>query len=266
MKNHFALIFIMVMMAVIYSCSSEKVVEKEQILEIDPAMASNSKNSLDWKGVYKGTTPCADCDGIETSITLKSDGTFKRSMKYLGKEDNNFFDEGNFVWNEAGSKVTLTSSDGSPQQYQVGENVLFHLDQQGNRITGDLAENYKLAKNPVDPRLEDKKWILKELMGKPFEKKEGNKQAFLLFEMETSTFSGNGSCNNIFGSYELKDGNRVSFGNAGATMMACEDMETERMFLEMISKADNYSISEGTLSLNKANMAPLARFELEENN
>jgi copper homeostasis protein (lipoprotein) len=264
MKNYVFLSLIIVMMA--YSCSSEKVVEQEKALEINQSMASNSKNSLDWKGVYKGITPCADCEGIETSITLKSDETYKRSIKYLGKEDNYFFDEGIFVWNEAGSKVTLEAKDGNTQQYQVGENVLFHLDQDGNRITGDLAENYKLAKNPVDPRLEDKKWILKELMGNPFKQIEGNKEAFLLFEMETSTFSGNGSCNNIFGSYELKDGNRVSFGNAASTMMACQDMETERTFVEMLSKVDNYSISEGTLSLNKAKMAPLARFELKENN
>ncbi|WP_194974255.1 copper resistance protein NlpE N-terminal domain-containing protein [Aquiflexum lacus] len=264
MKNKvFLSSIIIVLMS--FSCSSKKVVEKEEILEINPSMASNSRNSLDWKGVYKGTTPCADCEGIETSITLKSDETFQRSIRYLGKDDNYFFDEGIFLWNEAGSKVTLETKDGNSQQYQVGENVLFHLDREGNRITGDLAENYKLAKNPVDPRLEDKNWILKELMEKPIEIKEGDKEAFLLFNMETSTFSGNGSCNNIFGSYELKEGNRISFGNAGATMMACEDMETERMFLEMISKVDNYSISEGTLSLNKAKMAPLARFELEEN-
>jgi copper homeostasis protein (lipoprotein) len=264
MKNKvFLSSIIIVMMS--FSCSSEKVVEKEEILEINPSMASNSRNSLDWKGVYKGTIPCADCEGIETSITLKSDETFQRSLKYLGKEDNYFFDDGTFVWNESGSKITLTALDGNTSQYQVGENVLFHLDQEGNRITGDLAENYKLAKNPVDPRLEDKKWILKELMGKHIELKEGDKDAFLLFNMETSMFSGNGSCNNIFGSYELKEGNRIGFGNAGSTMMACEDMETERMFLEMISKVDNYSISEGTLSLNKSKMAPLARFELEEN-
>lgn len=265
MKNKvFLSSVIIVMMS--FSCSSEKVVKKEEVLEINPSMASNSRNSLDWKGVYKGNTPCADCEGIETSITIKSDETFQRSLKYLGKEDSNFFDDGIFVWNEAGSKITLKAPDGNSQQYQVGENVLFHLDQKGNRITGDLAENYKLAKNPVDPKLEDKNWILKELMGKPVEIKEGDKEAFLLFKMETAMFSGSGSCNNIFGSYEIKEGNRISFGNAGATMMACEDMETERMFLDMISKADNYSISEGTLSLNKARMAPLARFELEETN
>lgn len=262
MKNKVILSMIIIMMA--YSCSSEKVVEQENRLKINPTMASNSKNSLDWKGVYKGITPCADCEGIETTITLKSDETYKRTIKYLGKDENIFLDEGTFVWNKAGSKVTLEPTEGDSQQYQVGENVLFHLDKSGNRITGDLADSYKLAKNPVDPRLEDKKWILTELMGKPFEKKEGNKEPFIHFDMETSTFNGNGSCNNIFGSYELKEGNRVSFGNAASTMMACPDMETERAFVEMISKIDNYSISEGTLSLNKARMAPLARFELKE--
>jgi heat shock protein HslJ len=215
---------------------------------------------LDWYGVYKGTTPCADCEGIETTITLKKDGTFKRSLKYLGKDENLFFDEGNFEWNEEGSKVTLKGEQEMSQMYQVGENALFHLDQQGNRITGDLAPNYRLEKNNTDPRLEGKKWVLVELRGKSFEKSEAMKEAFLMFDMETSMFSGNSSCNNIFGPYELREGNRLSFGNAGATMMACPDMEAERIFLDILREVDNYSLLDGSLSLNKAKMAPLARF------
>jgi len=41
-----------------------------------------------------------------------------------------------------GSKITL--SDGS--KYLVGENQLFMLDNEGNRISGELAEHYILKK------------------------------------------------------------------------------------------------------------------------
>lgn len=51
------------------------------------------------------------------------------------------------------------------------------------------------------------------------------------------------------------------------TMMACPDMRIERMFLEVLQVADNYSLSgDGQLSLNKARMAPLAQFEIVERN
>jgi len=33
---------------------------------------------------YSGIVPCADCDGIETSIGLSSDGTFSKHLLYLG--------------------------------------------------------------------------------------------------------------------------------------------------------------------------------------
>jgi copper homeostasis protein (lipoprotein) len=251
----------------VMSCSTnqnqtESASELEVVTSRIPDMAHNSRNSLDWYGVYKGTTPCADCEGIETKITLKKDGTFKRSLKYLGRSDNSFQDEGNFEWNEEGSKVTLIGEDGLSQMFLVGENVLFHLDQEGNRITGDLAEMYKLAKNNVDPRLEDKKWLLIELRGKPFEKKEGQKNGSIEFNMETGMFAGNNTCNNFFGQYELKNGDRIQFGQAGTTLMACPDGEIERAFMEVLQMADNYSVVDGILSLNKAKMAPLARFEL----
>lgn len=229
-----------------------------------PDMAHNSRNSLDWYGVYKGTTPCADCEGIETTITLKRDGTFKRSLKYLGKEENSFFDEGQFQWNDQGSKVTLIGEAGRNQMYQVGENVLLHLDQKGTRITGELADMYRLNKNLTDPRLENKKWVLIELIGKPIDKKEGKGEGFIEFEMETGMFSGKNTCNNFFGQYELLEGDRIKFGQAGSTMMACADMETEKAFMDVLRAADNYSIAEGVLSLSKAKMAPLARFELSE--
>jgi heat shock protein HslJ len=196
---------------------------------------------------------------------LKSDGTFLRSLKYLGKDSNAFFDQGNFTWDASGSKITLTGENGETQMYQVGENILFHLDKDGNRITGDMAENYKLSKNPTDPRLEGKKWILVELRGKPVVQKEGNREGFIQFDMETSSASGNSTCNSFSGGYELKGQNQITFGNIAATMMACEEMETERAFYEVLKQADNYSVSDTSMTLNKAKMAPLARFVLKIN-
>ena len=83
------------------------------------------------------------------------------------------------------------------------------------------------------------------------------------FELDASQarVTGNASCNRFFGTYDITTGNRLRFGpNIGSTMMACPELEREREFLEMLTRVDNYSIGDGMLSLNRARMAPLARF------
>ena len=64
------------------------------------------------------------------------------------------------------------------------------------------------------------------------------------------------------GEYELKEGNRIQFSKVMSTMMACADMQTEQELAAVLEKADNFSQNGNTMSLNKAKMAPLARFEI----
>jgi uncharacterized lipoprotein NlpE involved in copper resistance len=107
----------------------------------------NSRNSLDVEGSYKGTIPCADCDGIETEIILNKGAVFIIKTKYLGKSDKTIFvEKGIYSWNEAGSIITLNGLKGKPTQYKVGENILFQLDMEGNIIDGALADKYVLKK------------------------------------------------------------------------------------------------------------------------
>ncbi|MEM6516944.1 MAG: copper resistance protein NlpE N-terminal domain-containing protein [Bacteroidota bacterium] len=169
---------------------------------------STSENSLDWYGIYQGTIPCADCEGIKTKITLSKNGTFKRSVEYLGKSDKPFVETGDFSWDDSGSKITISTETGTSQGYQVGENILFHLDQDGNRITGDLAENYKLMKNQSDSKLENKTWILTEIMGKTVDQSADDKKITITFRSEDGLVFGFNGCNQYSGSYELLDGNR----------------------------------------------------------
>lgn len=107
----------------------------------------NSQNALDWQGTYKGTTPCASCEGIETEITLSNDLTFVIKTKYLGKGDGKIFEEkGTLTWNETGSIVVLNDLKEQPNQFKVGENTLTQLDMNGAIITGELAAMYILKK------------------------------------------------------------------------------------------------------------------------
>lgn len=103
--------------------------------------------SLDWAGVYEGVLPCADCEGIETTIELKKDHTYIANYKYLGKpaDRNEFSEMGTFAWDEMGSIITL-ESERETSQYQVGENKLTLLTAEGNVNTGELAHLYELKK------------------------------------------------------------------------------------------------------------------------
>jgi copper homeostasis protein (lipoprotein) len=225
----------------------------------------SSRTALDWAGTYSGVLPCASCPGIDTRITLDEDGDFERSSLYIDEDPDRKTETGRFSWNTAGSRITLESADGGLQQYLVGENSLIQLDRNGERISGDLAGQYMLHKHINDPAIESRRWKLVELRGQPVAAGEGAEGAVLTLRPEDGVASGNASCNTFSGSYAIKSGQRISFGrNMAVTMKACPDMSVESAFLEVLMQADNYAVGEGgALSLNRARMAPLARFEEE---
>lgn len=107
----------------------------------------NSQNALDWAGVYEGTLPCADCEGIKTVIEINEDNTYTLSQTYLKGPENStdLKSEGTFSWNNSGSNITLKNGD-ETMQYKVGENLLFMLDSEGKMVDGELSEFYILKK------------------------------------------------------------------------------------------------------------------------
>jgi uncharacterized lipoprotein NlpE involved in copper resistance len=47
------------------------------------APATNSPVGTAIAGIYRGTLPCADCAGIETTLALRPNGSFTLDMNYL---------------------------------------------------------------------------------------------------------------------------------------------------------------------------------------
>lgn len=110
-------------------------------------VGDNSRTSLDWEGTYLGMMPCADCEGIATTITLYKNMSYTMFTRYIGKKGSPVQEyRGRFSWNESGGNITLEGVPAGANQYQVGENKLTKLDMKGRRITGGLAGNYVLAK------------------------------------------------------------------------------------------------------------------------
>lgn len=115
-----------------------------------PETAHNSRNAIDWAGTYTGTLPCADCPGIATTVTLRSDGSYRMEMVYLERNVAPFVEEGSCIWLPDGNTIACSKDDcskGREQRYLVGKNRLILLDGEGRRITGDLADRFVLKKS-----------------------------------------------------------------------------------------------------------------------
>jgi copper homeostasis protein (lipoprotein) len=223
------------------------------------ATGDTSQNALDWPGRYAGVLPCADCEGIETALTLSAEGNYTLSERYLGKPEAARESKGRFGWNTAGNTIRLEGiAEGTRStQFQVGENRMTQLDMQGAKITGPSAERYVLNKMAAD-ELAGSHWRLIELAGQPVE---GNPEShFLKFNAEGRAQAKAG-CNSMVGQYQSAGPMRIAFGQMASTMMACMDMSQEKQLAEALAKADSYSINGNILSLNRARTAPLARFE-----
>lgn len=144
--------FIMMLSVIIVAgCKSGEGGDAYDIAPIDRESTlptgDNSRTSLDWMGVYEGTTPCADCDGIKTTLRLNDDETYVLSQTYLGKNNDevSFKEEGNFTWDDNGSEIIVEAKD-ITIRFQVGENEVTMLDMAGNVISGELANFYVLKK------------------------------------------------------------------------------------------------------------------------
>jgi len=129
-----------------------------------------------------------------------------------------------------------------------------------------VAGACKTTSSGVKPQPEnsitEKYWKLIEINGKPVEATTP-REAFIILKNEDQRINGNGGCNTLNGTYEIAPGNRIKFSQMASTMMACLNMEIEEELKKALEMADNYNLSEDGkfLSLNRARMAPLARFE-----
>lgn len=269
MKTYSLLAFLLVFAVV--GCSKKG--SKEQTTEsvTDSLIVvdeHNARISLDYIGEYNGVLPCADCEGIETSLALTDESNYTLKTKYLGKGDDNVFEEkGTYTWNDAGNTIVFSDSD-KPNQYFVGENTLTQLDLEGNKISGNLADKYVLTKAVVatmissvnNPELSNTKWLLIELHGKPIKKPDTSTEDLFIQFDDQGGYTAYAGCNRMAGRFISEKPLIIKFEKGISTLMACPDMDIEQEFAKVLETADNYTIGNDNLSLNKARMAPLARF------
>lgn len=267
------------------SCKKEVEMKNDEVIADSTAVEMvtddhNAMNSLDYQGTYVGSLPCADCEAIETIIILRDD-SFEKEEVYKGKFKETFSRKsGSFEWNKEGYTITLVGIE-KPNQYFVGENVLFHLDIDGKRIEGELMHKYQLEKKHVPPvpdpvylhtsnihpkeigfkLLLKEKWRLVTLKGlKVKQNNEPIEDMFLQLNSD-GVFSAYVGCNSLQGRFDLLDKkSKISFYKIISSAKGCNDDNIEEEFIRVLENVDNYNFDGKTLKLNKARMATLAEF------
>ncbi|MCF6132563.1 copper resistance protein NlpE N-terminal domain-containing protein [Flavobacterium wongokense] len=271
--------------------------QKQTVKKEDAAsLTHNAKNSLDYIGTYKGILPCADCNGLETEIAINENSTFSIKTKYQGKGDKLYVQKGHFTWNKKGNTIILTDVKNGPNQYFVGENTLTQLDLTGKKITGKLAEEYKLFKQPADTSkletveehnaatvdlnsrmstttviqkvnpavgkytLAETKWKLVSLKNKKIIQK-GEKVYFLKLNSKDNRFTAFAGCNSIAGNYVMPTFDTIDFSDVIMTRMACPDMTIEDQFGAMLVQVVNYKVDQNILTFFGEGRKVIARFE-----
>jgi heat shock protein HslJ len=134
-----------------------------------------------------------------------------------------------------------------------------------NKTIENAVEN-AAATSPtgVNTDIVEKYWKLCEIFGTNI--KDGTqpaKEPYITLKADGNRLVGCGGCNNYTGTYELKPGNRIKFSGVAVTSKMCinMDMDIETKLSQALEMADSYFLKEDTLILNRARMAPLARFE-----
>lgn len=112
--------------------------------------AQHAQTSLDWPGIYNGFTPCADCNGVKTSLALNKNNTYILITQYVGKSPREFVEKGRFAARDQDNVIVLTPrKSAATKYYEVGEDTLTQLDDNGDRISGAEANRYTLRRTDV---------------------------------------------------------------------------------------------------------------------
>jgi uncharacterized lipoprotein NlpE involved in copper resistance len=100
-----------------------------------------------------GVLPCADCEGIDTTLTLDAGFRYRLRSRYLGKPagDDTFVEGGRFAVSDAGTRLALYGPAAGTVIFAVqGPDQVTRLDTSGEPIASQL--NYTLRRAPaLDP-------------------------------------------------------------------------------------------------------------------
>lgn len=146
MKYFFTLLLLIPL--TLTGCKSES-----QNLNVTTEQTTPSQ-TLSADGPYSGTLPCADCPGIETTLTLYYDSSTKQPVKYFLNETyidqtSPLSSQGKFTLSSKNNQtvIQIEPDDTELAKYflQLNSNTLRQLDRNGQEYSAKLG-NYDLKK------------------------------------------------------------------------------------------------------------------------
>ncbi|HUH47406.1 MAG TPA: META domain-containing protein [Arenibacter sp.] len=178
-------------------------------------------------------------------------------------------EEGNRIRFSRIATTRMACPDATINEFEVLDalNLVDNYTLQGSTLTLNKGRRAPLAvfiKEVVgnDP-ITEKYWKLKTLEGKEVKMADNQeREAYFMLKGADNRITGFSGCNGFSGTYNLENGNRISFSRIAMTMKACPDVDlNESEFLKIFELADNYTVNGDTLMLNVGKRAPLAVFE-----
>jgi uncharacterized lipoprotein YbaY/heat shock protein HslJ/uncharacterized lipoprotein NlpE involved in copper resistance len=109
--------------------------------------------------------------------------------------------------------------------------------------------------------VENTYWKLTRLGNTPVNITSGTRELHFILQPASRRVNGFSGCNRLTGGYSI-DGNRLTFSQTAATLMACPDgMDTERAFLDALRQVSTVKVTRQHLEMFDASGKFLARFE-----
>ncbi len=114
---------------------------------------------------------------------------------------------------------------------------------------------------PDAPPLEDTRWHLVEVEGKPIAAAAERAQPYIVLFSDQKQAQGFGGCNRMMGAYQ-HDGDALKFGPLAGTKMACDYPENpEDAFMQALAATARARVIDNQLELSDRNGEVLARLE-----
>lgn len=252
-KKYIVLLFISTL---VISCSST-----EKFTNTKKTEDTKGFSELEWEGSYTGTEECNTCKNISKTVTLYADETFEVTMEYIGA--NKPLIErytGDFKWGMDG-KLHLLPDNGNNigvRDYLIAHDILIPVNDLGHPHTG----GFSMLKKQSIVTIYGKKWTLTELYGVKIDNS-GNPEmqnAFINFDNNGGAF-GNSSCNSFSGQFNMTNGQLLEFDAIASTRKACQEMNTENKFLNMLENTKSYELNNGDLHFLDSAGNILGKFE-----
>lgn len=127
------------------SCSGVKKNDKVESAKSATTTEVSTKTE-NYYGTYEGVLPCADCEGIKTTLKINPDKTYNLESVYLNKKDGDFDECGTYDVLNGNVIELITPSSNYKTYYRILDNSVMLSDKEGTINNGPLAEHYILKK------------------------------------------------------------------------------------------------------------------------